>query len=89
MNLKDGLSSLMDCVDQLNAGAQKLADGTVQFDEQGMQVLKNKLGLAENEIKGLETVLNAVQDYTAEFETFAGAPENASDSVKFIFKVSK
>lgn len=86
-SLQSGISTLTDAVDQLNAGAAKLKEGAATFDEQGMQKLKDVLGWGEEELEAFRTICNETIRFTESYSNFAGAPDNAKTSVKYIFKM--
>ena len=78
--LYDGVNTLNTGAGQLNDGAGRLNDGLNQFNEEGISKLTGALD--QDQLHGLKTVLN---DYTS----FAGAPDDAESSVKFVYKTAE
>ncbi len=87
--MKNGLNELQSGVDQLDAGAQKLRDGSDQFQQQGMDQLKEKLDLTTNEVNTLFDIVNAIQELNKENSSFAGAPEGADTTVRYVFRTEE
>ena len=92
--LAAGTQTLLNGVNTLNGGAGQLSDGTVQlnnglnqFNEEGISKLTGALD--ENQLHELKTVLDAMKDRLDDYTTFAGAPEGADGSVKFIYKTAE
>ena len=92
--LADGTKTLYDGVTTLNDGAGQLSDGTVrlndglnQFNEEGISKLTGALD--EEQIHGLKTVLDEMTSRLEDYTSFAGKSEDASGSVKFIYKTGE
>ena len=92
--LADGTKTLYDGVTALNDGAGQLSDGTVQlndglnrFNEEGISKLTGALD--QDQLHGLKTVLDEMSSRLENYTSFAGAPEDASCSVKFIYKTGE
>ena len=92
--LADGTKTLYDGVTTLNDGAGQLSDGTVrlndglnQFNEEGISKLTGALD--QDQLHGLKTVLDEMTDRLESYTSFAGAPEDAESSVKFVYKTAE
>ena len=92
--LADGTKTLYDGVTTLNDGAGQLSDGTVrlndglnQFNEEGISKLTGALD--EEQIHGLKSVLDEMTSRLEDYTSFAGKSEDASGSVKFIYKTGE
>ena len=92
--LADGTKTLYDGVTTLNDGAGQLSDGTVrlndglnQFNEEGISKLTGALD--QDQLHGLKTVLDEMSDRLENYTSFAGAPEDAERSVKFVYKTAE
>ncbi len=89
-----GTKTLFDGVNTLNSGAGQLSDGTVQlndglnqFNEEGISKLTGALD--QDQLHGLKTVLDEMSTRLENYTSFAGAPEDAESSVKFIYKTAE
>ena len=85
--LYDGVNTLNTGASQLNDGAGQLNDGLNQFNEEGISKLTGALD--EDQLHGLKTVLDEMTDRLENYTSFAGAPDDAENSVKFIYKTAK
>ena len=85
--LYDGVNTLSDGASQLNDGAGQLNDGLNQFNEEGISKLTGALD--EDQLHGLKTVLDEMTDRLENYTSFAGAPDDAENSVKFIYKTAE
>lgn len=92
--LADGIHTLLDGVQALNGGAGQLANGTVtlhnglnQFNEEGISRLTGALDA--DQLEQLRPVLNEMADRLEGYTSFAGAPEDAESSVKFLYKTGE
>ena len=85
--LFDGVNTLNDGVGQLSDGTVQLNDGLNQFNEEGISKLTGSLDT--DQIHALKTVLDEMTDRLDAYTSFAGAPEEASSSVKFIYKTGE
>ena len=92
--LADGTKTLYDGVNTLNSGAGQLSDGTVQlndglnqFNDEGISKLTGALD--QDQLHGLKTVLDEMSDRLENYTSFGGKSEDASGSVKFIYKTGE
>ena len=85
--LYDGVNTLNTGASQLNDGAGQLNDGLNQFNEEGISKLTGALD--EDQLHGLKTVLDEMTDRLENYTSFAGAPEDAESSVKFVYKTAE
>ena len=92
--LAAGTQTLYEGVNTLNSGAGQLSDGTVQlndglnqFNEEGISKLTGALD--EDQLHGLKTVLDEMTSRLEDYNSFAGAPDDAESSVKFIYKTAE
>ena len=72
---------------QLNDGAGRLNDGLNQFNEEGISKLTGALD--QDQLHGLKTVLDEMTDRLNDYTSFAGAPDDAESSVKFVYKTAE
>ena len=85
--LYDGVNTLSDGASQLNDGAGRLNDGLNQFNEEGISKLTGALD--QDQLHGLKTVLDEMTDRLNDYTSFAGAPDDAESSVKFVYKTAE
>ena len=85
--LYDGVNTLNTGASQLNDGAGQLNDGLNQFNEEGISKLTGTLD--QDQLHGLKTVLDEMTDRLENYTSFAGAPDDAENSVKFIYKTAE
>lgn len=85
--MQAGLSQLDAAVSQINDGAIQLHEGTEKFRNEGIVPLKDAVDVAADDLESFEKVAKEIKHYTESFESFAGAPENASVKVRYIYKV--
>ena len=85
--LYDGVNTLNDGASQLNDGTHQLNDGLNQFNEEGISKLTGALD--QDQLHGLKTVLDEMSDRLESYTSFAGAPEDAESSVKFVYKTAE
>ena len=85
--LAGGASALYDGVLQLQNGTDQLSGGLVQFNEEGISKLTGALD--EEQIHGLKTVLDEMTSRLEDYTSFAGAPDDAESSVKFVYKTAE
>ena len=85
--LYDGVNSLNTGAGQLNDGAGQLNDGLNQFNEEGISKLTGALD--QDQLHGLKTVLDEMTDRLNDYTSFAGAPDDAESSVKFVYKTAE
>ena len=85
--LYDGVNTLNNGAGQLSDGAGRLNDGLNQFNEEGISKLTGALD--EDQLHGLKTVLDEMTDRLNDYTSFAGAPDDAESSVKFVYKTAE
>ena len=85
--LYDGVNTLNTGAGQLNDGAGRLNDGLNQFNEEGISKLTGELD--QDQLHGLKTVLDEMTDRLNDYTSFAGAPDDAESSVKFVYKTAE
>ena len=85
--LYDGVNTLNEGASQLNDGTHQLNDGLNQFNEEGISKLTGALD--QDQLHGLKTVLDEMSDRLESYTSFAGAPEDAESSVKFVYKTAE
>ena len=85
--LYDGVNTLNTGAGQLNDGAGQLNDGLNQFNEEGISKLTGALDQVQ--LHGLKTVLDEMTDRLNDYTSFAGAPDDAESSVKFVYKTAE
>ena len=92
--LYDGVNTLKNGVGQLSNGTVQLSDGTVQlndglnqFNDEGISKLTGALD--QDQLHDLKTVVEEMSDRLENYTSFAGAPEDAESSVKFIYKTAE
>lgn len=81
--LSSGMSEADSAVKKLFESSLELKDGMAQLDSEGIQQLAE---LVQSELETVFHRLQAVQNYAAEQESFAGSPDGVESSVKFIYK---
>ena len=85
--LYDGVNTLNEGASQLNDGTHQLNDGLNQFNEEGISKLTGALDA--DQLHDLKTVLDAMADRLEDYNSFAGAPDGADGSVKFVYKTAE
>ena len=85
--LYDGVNTLNTGAGQLNDGAGQMNDGLNQFNEEGISKLTGALD--QDQLHGLKTVLDEMTDRLNDYTSFAGAPDDAESSVKFVYKTAE
>ena len=85
--LYDSVNTLNTGAGQLNDGAGRLNDGLNQFNEEGISKLTGALD--QDQLHGLKTVLDEMTDRLNDYTSFAGAPDDAESSVKFVYKTAE
>ena len=85
--LYDGVNTLNTGAGQLNDGAGQLNDGLNQFNEEGISKLTGALD--QDQLHGLKTVLDEMTSRLEDYTSFAGKSEDASGSVKFVYKTGE
>ena len=85
--LYDGVNTLNNGAVALDDGTNQLNDGLNQFNEEGISKLTGALD--EEQIHGLKTVLDEMTGRLNDYSSFAGAPDDAESSVKFVYKTAE
>ena len=85
--LYDGVNTLNDGAAQLKDGSGRLKDGLNQFNDEGISKLTGALD--EDQIHDLKIVLDEMGSRLEDYTSFAGKSEDASGSVKFIYKTGE
>ena len=85
--LYDGVNTLNNGASQLNDGTNQLNDGLNQFNDEGISKLTGALD--QDQIHDLKTVLDEMADRLENYTSFAGAPDGADGSVKFIYNTAE
>ena len=85
--LYDGVNTLNDGAAQLKDGSGRLKDGLNQFNDEGISKLTGALD--EDQIHDLKIVLDEMSSRLEDYTRFAGAPEGAESTVKFIYKTAE
>ena len=85
--LAAGTQTLYDGVNTLNDGTHRLNDGLNQFNDEGISKLTGSLD--QDQIQGLKTVVDEMTSRLEDYTNFAGAPDDATNSVKFIYKTAE
>ena len=85
--LYDGVNTLNDGAAQLKDGSGRLKDGLNQFNDEGISKLTGALD--QDQIHDLKIVLDEMSSRLEDYTSFAGAPEGAESSVKFIYKTAE
>ena len=86
MEMSDGLVQLQSAFDTLENGAKQLYDGQSQFNEQGMNKLKETADLTTSEFNTLQTVFDQINALNKEHKSFAGTPDHSENIVRFVFR---
>ena len=81
------MNTLNDGAAQLKDGSGRLKDGLNQFNDEGISKLTGALD--EDQIHDLKIVLDEMSSRLEDYTSFAGAPEGAESSVKFIYKTAE
>ena len=85
--LYDGVNTLNNGAVALDDGTNQLNDGLNQFNDEGISKLAGALD--EDQIHDLKTVLDEMTDRLENYTSFAGTPDGAESSVKFIYKTAE
>ena len=85
--LAAGTQTLYDGVNTLNDGTHRLNDGLNQFNDEGISKLTGSLD--QDQLQGLKTVVDEMTSRLEDYTSFAGAPDDATNSVKFIYKTAE
>jgi putative membrane protein len=84
--LDNGIGSLDNGAADLYNGADLLDAGLVKFDDEGIKKIAEAF---DGDINQFTDRLTAINDASKAYDTFAGADENMTSSVKFIFETSE
>lgn len=85
--LYDGVNTLNDGAAQLNSGTGELNDGLNQFNDEGISQLTGSLDA--DQINDLTAVVDEMKARIEDYDSFAGSPDDAVNTVKFIYKTSE
>ena len=85
--LYDGVNTLNNGAIALDDGTNQLNDGLNQFNDEGISKLTGALD--QDQLHGLKTVLDEMSDRLENYTSFAGTPDGAESSVKFIYKTAE
>lgn len=92
--LYDGISALNSGADSLYGGTAQLQDGTTamrdgirQLNDEGISKLTG--ALSADQLRQLQAVTGEMEDRLEGYQSFAGAPEDASVQVRFILKTAE
>lgn len=90
-SLTEGITKLTDAslliqegVDKLDNGSHQLADGILQFNEEGIDKLVNAY---DGDVKELANKIQAVLDAGESYQIFTDIANDTNGSVKFIYKL--
>lgn len=82
--LVNGTSQIVDGVNKLDTGSHTLADGMVEFNEQGINKIVNAY---KGDLKPLANRLQAMIDAGEDYQSYSDIADGANGSVKFIYKL--
>lgn len=82
--LVNGTSQIVDGVNKLDTGSHILADGMVEFNEQGINKIVNAY---KGDLKPLANRLQAMIDAGEDYQSYSDIADGANGSVKFIYKL--
>ena len=85
--LYDGVNTLNNGAVALDDGTNQLNDGLNQFNDEGISKLTGALD--QDQLHGLKTVLDEMSTKLENYTSFAGAPDGAESSVKFVYKTAE
>ena len=85
--LYDGVNTLNNGAVALDDGTNQLNDGLNQFNDEGISKLTGALD--QDQLHGLKTVLDEMTGRLNDYTSFAGTPDGAESSVKFIYKTAE
>ncbi len=80
--LASGTEELSEGVAALLEGAGQLEDGLNEFNEEAVDKLTDMI----NELSPVSDRVEALREYSANYNTFSGTPDGVEDSVVFVFK---
>lgn len=85
--LTAGAKALCEGAGQLLSGTNQLNNGLGQFNDEGISQLTGALDT--DQLNALQTVLDAMLQRMQGYDGFAGTPEDAVSTVKFIYKTAE
>lgn len=85
--LHDGAGTLYDGTARLTDGASSLQNGICRFNDEGISKLTG--ALSASQLRQLQTVTGEMENRLAQYQSFAGAPEDAAVQVRFILKTAE
>ena len=89
LQMSQGLKELKGSLQMLLQGTTQLSSGIQQFNEEGMQQLKDLYHMGTEQWEAFQQVLQTMQELNEENNTYAGAPKGADTTVRYMFKVSE
>lgn len=84
--LADGAAALHSGTTELNTGAAALQEGLGRFDAEGISQLTGAVD--NNNLPALKTMASAMRERLEGYGSFAGAPEGAEVSTRFVMKTA-
>ena len=85
--LTGGAQALYEGANQLLGGTVQLSSGLNQFNTEGISQLTGALDT--DQLHALQTVLDAMVQRMQDYDGFAGTPEGAVSTVKFLYKTAE
>lgn len=85
--LVEGAKTLADGTAQLRGGAGELLDGVGRLDDEGISRLTGAIDAGQ--LQSLKEVLDLMEQRRKDYTSFAGAPEGAKVSVRFVMKTAE
>ena len=85
--LASGAQALYEGANQLLGGTVQLSSGLNQFNTEGISQLTGALDT--DQLHALQTVLDAMVQRMQDYDGFAGTPEGAVSTVKFLYKTAE
>ena len=85
--LTGGAQALYEGANQLLGGTVQLSSGLNQFNTEGISQLTG--GLDTDQLHALQAVLDAMVQRMQDYDGFAGTPEGAVSTVKFLYKTAE
>ncbi len=86
--LGDGFSGLKSASGLLLEGSNKLQEGMIQFNKEGIGALTDKLQVEEGKLDEALAIKDVLNDLSNENSTFSGAPEGFITTVNYLLKVT-
>ena len=85
--LSEGAKALYEGANQLLGGTIQMSSGLNQFNTEGISQLTGALDA--DQLHALQTVLDAMLQRMQAYDGFAGSPEGAVSTVKFLYKTAE